>query len=141
MNINSSLVSELTDFEQGLNGWEFRYWMPDDREIRSRIIDTGGFGSKHCFEVYADGTSDDGVFFLQKILTANKESPFVQAAIAWAFKAHKLGDTTTWPRIAYIGTPKDLAIREHKDKFKFSGSTRGCRVARRATGGLVRCTN
>jgi hypothetical protein len=119
MNINSSLVSELTDFEQGLNGWEFRYWMPDDREIRSRIIDTGGFGSKHCFEVYADGTSDDGVFFLQKILTANKESPFVQAAIAWAFKAHKLGDTTTWPRIAYIGTPKDLAIREHKDKFKF----------------------
>jgi hypothetical protein len=119
MKIKSLPVFELTDFEDGLNGWEFKHWMPDGREIRSQIIDTGGFVSKHCFEVYADGNDDDGVFFLQKILTADAEGPFTQAAIAWAFKAHKFGDTTAWPRVAYIGPPKDLAILDHKDKFQF----------------------
>lgn len=121
----SQPVFELTDFENGLNGWDFKYWLPEGRELQHGIVDTGGFVSKHCYAVYSDGGDDDGVFFLQKILKADIESPFHNAGVAWAFKAHKSGDVTAWPRVVYVGPPKDLAIRDHKDKFHFFHADNG----------------
>jgi hypothetical protein len=115
----SQIVYELTDFEAGMNGWQFKHWMPNGRAISGDIVDTDGFVSKHSFSVTADGHDDDGVFFLQKILKADIEGPFHQASIAWAFKPLMAGAIQSWPRIAYIGPPKDLAILEHKDKFQF----------------------
>lgn len=113
------MVVDFTDFETGMNGWEFKFWMPTGRLAEAKLVDGKGYLSPHCLQMRADGSDDDGIFFLQKVLRADIEGPFTRAAVAWALWDETVGSTTTWPRVAYIGEPQDLANQNAQKKFRW----------------------
>jgi hypothetical protein len=50
-----------------MNGWEFKSWMPNERQSSAKIIDEQGFKSKNCIQFDADGRDDDGLASLVTI--------------------------------------------------------------------------
>ena len=77
----SQIIIDITDFENGMNGWEFKSWMPKTRETSAAIVSVDGLRSKHVLQFDADGRDDDGIFFIQKSYKADIEGPWKQAWI------------------------------------------------------------
>jgi hypothetical protein len=113
----SKPIIDITNFEGGMNGWEFKSWMPNERQSSAKIIDEQGFKSRACLQFDADGRDDDGILFIQKRLKADKTDPWAVVVVSWWFKGPGVIGVTAWPRVVYLGPPKDLAQRETQHQF------------------------
>lgn len=113
----SQMIVDLTDFESGMNGWEVKAWMPNGRKLKSEISHEKGCRSQHCIQFDADGSDDDGIFFLQKVFTSDIEGLWSAAAVSWCFAGAAIIGTTAWPRVIYIGKPIDLAKPDMQHTF------------------------
>ena len=99
---------EVTDFETGFNGWQFKCWMPHKQIARAEIEPTARLLKTHGVRLYADGRGDDGIFFLEKIF---RVSPQISClAVSWFFANFDPHTTVNaWPRVIYLGPPRDPA--------------------------------
>jgi hypothetical protein len=102
---------DRTDFEGGFNGWQFKSWMPNEREARAELVANAGVLGTPGVRIYADGRDDDGIFFLEK--TIRLESRQSCVAVSWLFADFNPSQVIgAWPRVVYVGPPRDLARPE-----------------------------
>lgn len=110
------IFSEQTDFENGMNEWEFKSWMPDSREATSEVFQYPKSGPGQVLKIFADGRDDDGIIFIEKQFITPELTNHVQ--ISWRFAQYSpkalIG---VWPRVIYIGPKKDLAQKETQHEF------------------------
>jgi hypothetical protein len=76
-------IFDASLFDGSLNGWEFKSWMPEGRQIRHELKCGVGYLGGPGLEIYADGCGDDGIFFLQKRFPVNGLSG--SAFLSWSF--------------------------------------------------------
>ena len=113
----SQPIIDVSDFEAGMNGWEFKFWMPPGRKASMKIIEGEGFRSRHLLQFDADGQDDDGIFFIQKSFASDVEGPWTWAFVSWWLRVEGLTKLNSWPRVVYLGPPKDLAKMETQHSF------------------------
>lgn len=113
----SQPIIDVSDYETDMGGWEFKYWMPAGRDVRCRRMEGQGFRSRHLLQFDADGGDDDGIFFLQKSYVSDIEGPWKWAFVSWWIKVEGLAGLNSWPRVVYVGPPKDLARMETQHSF------------------------
>jgi hypothetical protein len=107
---------EVTDFETGFNGWQFKFWMPNKRIARAEIEPTSGLLKTNGVRFYADGRGDDGIFFLEKIFRVSPKLSCISVSWFFAdFDPHT--PVTAWPRVVYVGPPRDLAQPDTQHVF------------------------
>ena len=113
---NPPKLLDFTDFENGLNGWSFKFWMPKEREAIAQIKAESGYCQTNGLRIFADGLDDDGIFFVEKIFTMTE--PTTYAVVSWSFAPYDpnapIGE---WPRVVYAGPVKDLARQETQHEF------------------------
>ena len=101
---------------QGFNAWQFKSWMPASRSARAEIGATFGFSQTGGVRFYADGQGDDGIFFLEKLFSVNSTISCVSVSWFFAdFDPHT--PLNAWPRVIYIGPPRDLALPDTQHEF------------------------
>ena len=115
---------DKTDFESGFGGWQFKYWMPATRSAHAEIGPNFGFSRSNGVRFHADGQGDDGIFFLEKMFSIDPNPACVSLSWFFAdFDPHT--PINAWPRVAYIGRPRDLALQETQHLFTWlDGSDR-----------------
>lgn len=113
----SQPVLDITDFEHDMHGWQFLFWMPPERRASASLVTGEGFKSRGCLRIQADGRDDDGIFFIQLNLKADLEGLWRNAAVSWWLKGEGILEITAWPRVVYLGRPKNLARCETQNEF------------------------
>jgi hypothetical protein len=107
---------DKTDFESGLNGWQFKSWMPASRSARAEIGANFGFSQTGGVLFHAEGQSDDGIFFLEKVL--NIDSKLSCVSVSWFFADFDPHiPINAWPRVVYVGPPRNLALPDTQHVF------------------------
>jgi hypothetical protein len=90
--------------------------MPGNRAITGSINASRGFVGTAAFVVSADGRDDDGIFFLQKTFDNLEAASW--AFVTWQFAPYDPAeDIGQWPRIAYLGPPRALALPDRQHDF------------------------
>jgi hypothetical protein len=118
---------EWATFENGMNGWVFKSWMPKNHSATCTLREGPGFSSPNFLHFYADGTGDDGIFFIQKEIRGDIEGGITFVQVSWWFEppddpAQVVG---SWPRVVYIGPQKDLAQEQTHYSFIWFEGTAG----------------
>ena len=107
---------DYTDFESGLNGWQFRSWMPNNRIANAEVLSDSGFLGTSGVHLYADGRDDDGIFYLEKVYRLSTDVTTI--AVSWFFADFNPStDINAWPRVVYVGPMKDLASPDLQHEF------------------------
>lgn len=116
--LRQSFVS-YTSFDQGMGAWELKFWMPNDRAVRAKTRGSPTDPSNKVLQIYADGLDDDGIFFLQTIVSADIEGGISKCGVSWWFTLPSDSIINQWPRVAYIGKPMDLAQQGTQRLFHY----------------------
>ena len=107
---------DVSEFTSDMEGWTFRYWMPNNRQVRCSWVSDEGATNPGCLRFDADGLDDDGIFFIEKSITADIEGPIHLIGARWSIKQPP-GEIGSWPRAVYIGPPKDLQHQATQHAF------------------------
>jgi hypothetical protein len=108
---------ETTFFDAGMEGWEFKKWMPSGREAFAKIKKSPLPNRKNALYLRADGEDDDGIFFIETRIPADIEGGVSTCTVSWRFLLPSLDLINQWPRVVYIGEPLDLARQDAQHKF------------------------
>lgn len=106
----------ISEFTSDMEGWEFKSWMPNGRHAHCSWVPSDGATHLGCLRFEADGRDDDGIFFVQTSIKADIQGLVHLVGVRWSFK-QPAGEIGSWPRVVYIGPPKDLARQETQHEF------------------------